>query len=344
MKIVPTNDSIDYLRCLAPRLSVFNHKGGVGKTTLTVNLAFAAAELGLKVLLVDSDPQCNLTSYLVEESVVDDLLDQSDSAAGGTLWSALKPIVEGTGDVKLISPLEIGKKNVFLLPGDIRLAEFEGELAPFWNECFQRKLKGFRGTVALSWLVNSVAKSHGIDLVIYDSGPNIGALNRVILLDCDFFVIPAACDFFSLRAIRTLGKALSGWIESWRTIQDLAPSNLYLLPGLPKLLGYVPQRFRVYASRPSSEFASLLPRIEKTVQEDVITVLKRLDKSLVDAAVHPLNLAEIKDFSSQASAAQRFGVSLWNVDSVTPDQRSEARKVFSNFAKTVLKRMKVIAA
>jgi len=52
-------------RVFAPRLSVFNHKGGVGKTTLTVNLACAIAEAGHRVLLVDSDPQCNLTSYLV---------------------------------------------------------------------------------------------------------------------------------------------------------------------------------------------------------------------------------------------------------------------------------------
>ena len=58
-----------------PRLALFNHKGGVGKTTLTTNLAFAFSELPLRVLLVDADPQGNLTAHLVEESVVDDLLD-----------------------------------------------------------------------------------------------------------------------------------------------------------------------------------------------------------------------------------------------------------------------------
>lgn len=335
-----SNEFSDHQRTAAPRLSVFNHKGGVGKTTLTVNLAFAIAERGFRVLLVDSDPQCNLTSYLVEEAVVDDLLDHSDSVDGATLWSALKPIAEGTGDVTLISPIEVGK-GLFLLPGDIRLAEFEGELAPFWNECFQRKVKGFRGTGALSGLVNSVAKENDIDLIIYDSGPNIGPLNRVILLDCDFFIIPAACDFFSLRAIRTLGRALSEWIGNWQTIQELAPDHVYLLPGSPKLLGYVPQRFRVYASRPTAQFAALLPRIEKTVKEDVITVLSRIDASLVAAAVHPLNLAEIKDYSGQASAAQQLGVALWKVDSVAPQQQDEAKQVFEAFAKTVLKRMKM---
>jgi cellulose biosynthesis protein BcsQ len=57
---------------------VFNHKGGVGKTTLTVNIASALADANKKVLLVDSDPQCNLSSYLVEASVLDDVLDHSD--------------------------------------------------------------------------------------------------------------------------------------------------------------------------------------------------------------------------------------------------------------------------
>jgi cellulose biosynthesis protein BcsQ len=49
-------------RSNAKRLAVFNHKGGVGKTTITVNLASALGTLGLRVLLVDTDPQCNLTS------------------------------------------------------------------------------------------------------------------------------------------------------------------------------------------------------------------------------------------------------------------------------------------
>lgn len=64
------------------RIAIFNHKGGVGKTTLTLNIAAAVASLGKQVLLVDSDPQCNLTSYLLEDRVVDNLLDQSDGPEG----------------------------------------------------------------------------------------------------------------------------------------------------------------------------------------------------------------------------------------------------------------------
>src|SRR6185437_13756101 len=138
-----------------PRFTIFNHKGGVGKTTLIANLAFAFADNGIRCLLVDGDPQGNLTSYLMEDNVVNDLLDNSDSDSGRTLWSALKPIVEGTGLQRKIEPFDIQSK-FWLAPGDIRLAEFETELAALWNECFSRRVRGFRGTQALSGVVDDI--------------------------------------------------------------------------------------------------------------------------------------------------------------------------------------------
>jgi cellulose biosynthesis protein BcsQ len=319
-----------------PRLAIFNHKGGVGKTTLTVNLAYAISEAGFNVLLVDSDPQCNLTSYLIAEEVVNDLLDSSDEENGTTLWSALKPVVEATGRAQVIEPIEVN--DISLLPGDIRLAEFESELNSYWAECFQRRIRGFRGTTSLSSLLDTISKEHDSDIILYDTGPNIGPLNRVILLDCDYFVIPAACDLFSLRAITTLGYKLGNWINEWQQILELAPENVATLPAAPHLIGYVAQRFRVYASRPSSSYQKLLPRIEKSVQEDVITLLGRIDKDLIADATAPLRLADIQDFGSLANVAQREGVALWQCSGGTPAQRAQAKEVFETFAKNVIKR------
>ena len=196
------------------RLTLFNHKGGVGKTTLTVNLAFALAKMGSTVLLVDSDPQCNLTSYLVDADVVDNWLDESDEKSGKTIWSALRPVVEAGKDIKLIKPHERAN-GVYLLAGDIRLSDYELALQQSWIDCFQRKIRGFVETVALSKLVGLCSAEVGADFVLYDVGPNIGPLNRAILLDCDFFVVPAACDYFSTRALKTLGHSISSWIRDW---------------------------------------------------------------------------------------------------------------------------------
>jgi cellulose biosynthesis protein BcsQ len=302
-------ESDDITRSTAKRIAIFNHKGGVGKTTLTVNIASALANLGKKVLLVDSDPQCNLTLYRIEESVVNDLLDQSEGENGRTIWSALKPIVDAIGDVKLVMPLEIGT-NLFLLPGDIRLAEFENELSTLWLECFGRKMRGYRGTTALSYLVNQITTKMNFDFVFFDSGPNIGALNRTILLDCDYFVIPAACDLFSLSAIKTLGHTLASWIKDWRMIVELAPDSAYLLPGKPVLLGYIPQRFRTWGGQPSSEFSKFFPLIEKEVQSAVVSRLGDVDKNLVPSINVKLKLGEVKDFAGAAIKSQVSGKSI----------------------------------
>lgn len=322
----------------APRIAIFNHKGGVGKTTLTVNLAAAMTEVGHRVLLVDSDPQCNLTSYLVEESVVNDLLDKSDLPEGNTLWSAVKPLVESIGELKRIQPIEFPDR-LSLLAGDIRLAEFETELLPYWSECFQRRPRGFRGTTAVSRTIDYVLAEFPADIVFYDTGPNIGPLNRAILLDCDYFIVPAACDLFSLRAISTLGHQLANWAGDWSTIAQLAPDGIPLLPGLPRVLGYVTQRFRVYANRPSTAYAELVPRLEKAIQEDLLTVLRRVNPQLGEAALPPLRLGEVKDFSSLANAAQNEGVAIWRTSKGTQEQRDEAKETFGQLAKAVLSRI-----
>jgi len=310
----------------------------VGKTTLTVNIAAALASIGKRVLLVDSDPQCNLTSYLVEEAVVDDLLDKSDTSSGKTLWSVVKPLLESTGDVKKVSPVELGVRNVYLVPGDIRLSEFEQELLSLWGDCFQRKPRGFRGTSAISYLIDQIVAEQQIDFVFYDAGPNIGPLNRVLLLDSDYFIVPAACDLFSIRAFKTLGHSLSSWINDWQTILELAPTNARLLGGQPRFLGYIIQRFKVYGGQVASGYAKYLPRIEKGIRNDVVAVLREIDETLAPMALAQQKLGEAKDFASIANASQAEGVPMKDVSAGTPSQRQEAERCFLSIARAIVSR------
>ena len=318
----------------AKRLAIFNHKGGVGKTTLTVNIAAAIAELGKTVLLVDSDPQCNLTSYLVEASVVDAMLDNFDSASGQTVWSALKPFAENSGDIRTIKPQKV--RDLLLLPGDIQLSAFEQDLHSSWAESFQRRIRGFKGTAALSMLVNRLCGQHDVDFVFYDSGPNIGPLNRSILLDCDHFIIPATCDLFSIRAFKTLGQTLYNWIRDWDTVLKLAPEEVYLLPGRPHLMGYIPQRFRQYGGGAASDYQKLLPRIQKQIIADVVTVLRRINPSLASTSLTENRLGMIKDFGRLAVEAQKEGKAIWEVGN--PAERTAAKAVFADLADNIAHR------
>lgn len=321
------------------RISVFNHKGGVGKTTLTMNLASTLAGLGRSVLLVDTDPQCNLTSYLIADDVVDDLLDKADSSEGNTIWTALRPVSEATGGFKVVKPLSTPTSNLFLLPGDIRLSEFEVDLSEFWAQSFQRKIKGFRGTAAISELVGKVAEKVKADYVFYDSGPNIGALNRCILLDCDYFIVPVACDLFSLRALRTLGRTLVSWIQDWETVSSVAPEEAPLLNGKPKFLGYVPGGFRVYGGAMAQQHSHYLSQIEKDIYSQVVALLRKVDPDLAQGSMSQFKLGEIKDFASLVPSSQREGLPFYLVGAGTPAQRMAARQALTSLAKKVEQRI-----
>lgn len=316
------------------RLTIYNHKGGVGKTTLTVNIAFALAELGKSVLLIDSDPQCNLTSYLLSDDVVDDLLNKSGSVEGRTIWSALKPKLEGTGEVVAVEPHKIGNR-LSLLPGDIRLSEYEEFLGEAWTDSFRRRIGGLKSTTSISYLVKLLSKKTKYDFVFYDTGPNIGPLNRVLLLDSHFFIVPVACDLFSERALSTLGQVLKRWIIDWDTISSIAPDSVTLFRGKPRFLGYIPQRFKVYGQAMAEQARFYLKRIEKRIYEDIISVLLSIDQDYYAVTKTNPVLGEVKDFSSLAQKAQKEGVALW--DSTYPYQKDEAKETFVKLAQELIK-------
>jgi cellulose biosynthesis protein BcsQ len=320
----------------AIRLCLYNHKGGVGKTTLTVNIGAALAEKGYRVLLVDSDPQCNLTAYFFDDEKVNDLLDRSGTETGRTLWTAVSPIAADLGDFQPIRPLETAVDRLLIVPGDIRLSEFEQDLGDSWTDCFKRKLGGLRATSALSRLLGHIEGEIKPDFTLYDTGPNIGPLNRVILLDCDYFIVPVACDLFSVRALATLGQALKRWILDWETISSLAPDQTYLFNGRPAYLGYIPQRFKVYGQTMAYAPSYYLGKVRRQLYSDLISVLREIDSSLVPAGkADTTQLGQVKEFNTLVQKAQRQGVPLWHVAGLPADQRGEARREFGAIADLV---------
>ena len=317
------------------RITIYNHKGGVGKTTLAVNIAFALSSLGKSVLLIDSDPQCNLTSYLLADDVVDELLNYSNRKKGQTIWSAVKPVIDGTGSVRLVDLMKIG--DVALLPGDIRLSEFEEFLGDAWADGFKRRMGALRATSSVSYLISSLASQRAFDFVFYDTGPNIGPLNRVLLLDSDFFIVPVACDLFSTRALATLGQTVKKWIIDAETIDAIAPDGAMVLNGRPEFLGYIPQRFKVYGQTMTLEASSYHKKIESRVHTDISSVLRKIDKKLAPArSVDPV-VGQVQDLASIVQTAQREGVPIWDCSASASSLKRTARKSFFQIAKYILR-------
>lgn len=333
------------------KLTLFNHKGGVGKTTLSINLAQAIKDLGYCVLMVDVDPQCNLSSFYLEECELDALLGESSDDqenTEGTIWSSIKPIVRGRGDIKEVELFELDD-NLYLFPGDVLLSEYEEELPEAWTASFARRPRGYDVTCAISKSVNIHAQEVSADIVIYDCGPNVGALNRVILLDSSFFITPVAADLFSLRALTTVGRSIAKWAKDWKTILDLVNGNdkKGLLKGKPAYLGYIATAFKVWHGKtkanPHTRWENkIAPRVSKRV----VDVLSNIDKSLVADIMtgsSPNKIGDVKNYHSLAAAAQEAGIPIGHlrgkVNTGQNRQVDEAKRQFANLARNVVARM-----
>lgn len=325
------------------KIAFFNHKGGVGKTTLTVNIASELTALGKTVVLIDADPQCNLTSFYMEEAPLEKLLEESDNGKGQTVWSAVKPVVEGRGGVVDVPLWKTGKAPIYFIPGDVLLSEYEEVLPEAWTECFARRTRGYDITTALAQVANRASAKVSADVCLYDVGPNVGALNRAVLLDCDYFITPVAADLFSLRALSTVGRSVAKWINDWDTVKGLAApeDKARLMTGKPSYLGYITSAFKVNSGRNAADpHADWEKKIAPRVRDRIVKDLEAIDKSLVPQGGN--KLGGVKHFHSLAASAQKFGLAIGDLrGSVNPGhygQVDEAKAEFSALAKEIVKR------
>ncbi len=157
-------------------LAIANQKGGVGKTTTSVNLSAALAELGKKVLLVDTDPQGNATSGVgVDKNNVEN--------------SMYDMLVEDVNINKCV--LETAVENLYIIPANIALAGAEIELVSAMSR-----------EVRLKYAFKELETD--FDYIIIDCPPSLGLLTINSFTAANGIVIPVQCEYYALEGLSQL--------------------------------------------------------------------------------------------------------------------------------------------
>ncbi|MBU6399038.1 MAG: ParA family protein [Verrucomicrobia bacterium] len=250
-------------------LAFFNNKGGVGKTTLAYHLAWMLSDQGRRVLVVDLDPQANLTSMFLTEDRLVQVWD-TDVDSGQSIMGALDPLIRGLGDVREPHAERINSR-LYLVPGDLALSGFESELSEAWGNCLDRREPAFRQTSAFHRIASMAAARVQADIAIMDVGPNFGAINRAALISAAHVVVPLAPDLFSLQGLRNLGPTLRKWREEWADRKGRNPASDIPLPeGQIEPIGYVILQFGIRDSRPVKAYERWLNQIPDTYHHCVL--------------------------------------------------------------------------
>jgi cellulose biosynthesis protein BcsQ len=346
---------------MANVISLFNHKGGVSKTTTAFNLGWMLARKDQRVIIVDCDPQCNLTGMVLGFEHLQNANSIEGRRDGDPLniSEGLAPAFESRPvPIKPVNCVRVpGNDNLLLLPGHIRLAENEVTLG------IAQELSGSLVTLrnlpgSLRYLIDKTAEKYEADIVLIDMSPSLGAVNQNLLTTSDFFLIPMHPDYFAIMAVNSLASILPKW-NAWRqeaTALRILQEAEYPFPNVsPKFLGYVMQKYRPRgAGAPSAAFQRWIKEIEEGVAETLLPALRNAGMVMPDQVYHDAGfkphqpLLQMSDFNALIARSQEHQVPIYELSDeqleqvgivLTTTKKSMCRfsELFSDAANRVLK-------
>ncbi len=300
---------------MAKTLALFNNKGGVSKTTTCFNLGWMLAERGHTVLMVDADPQCNLTGMVLDLSEAEALDNYYAEHPGANLMEALAPAFESR-PVPL-EPVECvqveGRPGLYLVAGHVGLAEDEISLgiAQQLSESVQA-LKNLPGS--FHHLFEITAAKYKADYVLVDLSPGLGSINQNLVATADYFIVPTSPDVFSVMAVDSLARVIPRWVGWARRAAELEALSSadypFPTPDL-KFLGVIVQRYRLRSGQPTVGFGKYFDRLKDAVTNRLNSALAKAGVMLADDAYQGAGLdegiwlASIPDFNTLIADSQR---------------------------------------
>jgi cellulose biosynthesis protein BcsQ len=323
---------------MVQKIALFNHKGGVSKTTTTFNLGWMLASKGKRVILVDSDPQCNLTGMaLGEETEDDEARIQEIYNTTSNIKTGLAPAFESQPRaIEAVDCISVkGRDGLFLLPGHVGFAEYEVTLgiAQELSGSIQA-LKNLPGSI--NDLLEKTAAKFNADYILIDMSPSLGSINQNLLMISDFFLVPTTADFFSVMAIDSLVRVLPrwyAWAKSASSLQVLKEAN-YPFPDVNlRFLGTIVQNYRIIRGKETVAFQTWIEKIEKAVSDKLIPTLGRSNIMLPNQLYtnqgigSNFTLAKISNFNCLIALSQKHRTPVYDL---TSQQLKQRGKVLEN--------------
>ena len=339
-------------------IALFNHKGGVSKTTTTFNLGWMLAEKGFKTILVDADPQCNLTGMLMGYIGPSELETFYRKYPDRNIKAALAPAFESRP--KLLEAVECvpvkGRERLVLLPGHIGFAEYEVTLG------IAQELTGSIQTLqnlpgSMHYLIHKTAEHYGADFVLIDMSPSLSSINQNLLTTSDFFLVPTNPDFFSVMAIDSLTTILpkwGNWAERASSMQILKEATYPMPSKKTKYLGTIIQKFRPRAGAPASGFQHWIDALSENLEKKLFPALRdaelTLPRKMYQGAklVDGRWLAVIADFNTLIAKSQKWQTPIFALTTKHLEQqgivlkktkiaRDAFREIFTDLAERIIK-------
>ena len=320
---------------MVQKIALFNHKGGVSKTTTTFNLGWMLASKGKRVIMVDTDPQCNLTGLAMGEVTEEDE-DRIENIYTTTsnIKTALAPAFESQPKaIEAVDCISIeGCEGLFLLPGHVGFAEYEVTLGIAQELSGSiHALKNIPG--AINNLLEKTAKKINADYILIDMSPSLGAINQNLLMISDFFLVPTNADFFSVMAIDSLAKVLPRW-SAWAKQASSMPvlqNADYPFPNItPRFLGTIVQNYRIRGGKETNAFQKWIQRVEEAVNNRLAPTLRKNNMMLPESSykgegIHnSYSLTKISNFNSLIAISQEYRMPVY---ALTPEQLKKAKVV-----------------